>query len=334
MAANRFGLGAGITSLKMPAFQASTICPMSEQPPMLETYVFKHVCSHCSYETQDRSNYKRHLNSKCREFGARMIPYYAIAYTANIELAEAVARGEAVHIRPGLNMGSATDPAGATANTTHGNENHSEIHQHSHNITINFNFPAEVVASQSKEEAEAIVRHILEDKERFLETLASGDAASLVGHVFRLTKGADGPPQLRNMCVRGNDVVEKRGATTVSRTPLGKSLNTWVDLMMEHCKDILIGAPDELELTSQESEALWHVWGALFEPMAGESVSVKDVAEMLREDGDEFRKAVAKLKHAVRGSRECLAREFEKLRARRNRAASVSSRHQGVAAGV
>ena len=57
---------------------------------MTQPLVFKYVCSHCNYETQDRSNTKRHQNSKCKDVEARMIPYYGMAYTADKELAKTV----------------------------------------------------------------------------------------------------------------------------------------------------------------------------------------------------------------------------------------------------
>ena len=72
------------------------------------------------------------------------------------------------------------------------------------------------------------------------------------------------------------------------------------------------------------------VWEALFEPLVGE-VSVKDAAHMLRQGSKDFKKAADALKQAVRGSRECLSREFEKLRTRKPQVVRTETAAAGTA---
>ena len=184
------------------------------------------------------------------------------------------------------------------------------------NINININIHPDALPSRSAQEAEAIVRHILDNRETLESVLDDGDALSLLAHVFKFTKGVEGPPELRNMCVKGNDVYEKQEKGT-TRTPLKRCLNAWTLRMFQMCRDILMQAPDKLELTDEHQDEVVRLFEQLFEPEHGQRYSVEDVAKMMVSDPKAVKRVSESLRAAELECKENLQRELERLRKQR-----------------
>lgn len=185
------------------------------------------------------------------------------------------------------------------------------------NIHININIHPDALPSRSAQEAETIVQHILDNRETLESALGDGDALSLFARVFKFTKGAEGPSSLRNMFVKGNDVYEKREEGT-TRTPLKRCLNAWTLRMFGLCKDILLQAPDKLDLTEEHQDEIVRIFEQLFEPEQGQRYSVEDVAKLMVSDPKQVKKVSESLRAAEMECQENLLRELERLRKQRS----------------
>ncbi len=268
--------------------------PQPCQPPILTNY----YCSICQYQTYDAANINKHVKqTACIDAQVVKKRIYVLTYTD----VASVAAGGAQYV---------SEPC--SANNIRGNNNIIN----SNNVNIHINIHPEALPSRSAQEAQAIVQHILDNRETLEEALDDGDALSLLSRIFKFTKGVEGPPELRNMFVRGNDVYEKReGGTT--RTPLKRCLNAWTLRMFDMCKDILLQAPDKLDLTEEQQEEIVRMFEALFEPDRGQRYSVEDVARMMVSDPRVVKRVSESLRAAELECKENLLRELERLRKRR-----------------
>lgn len=303
----------------------------STDPPRLTRF----TCSACGYTSYDSSNITKHIRvPKCD--GAQVLkePCYILAYTFDPSLAS-----QTGPIHRGMNTAPATNlPAPAATTNQHITGHHNDTTTTTINgttININVNIPEGVLPSRSPQELQAMIKLFLENDDKLADALEESlhNIPGFLAYVFHHTK-VEGPPELRNMYVKGNDVYEVSEDGGTRKTPLVKCLNAWNHIMMRCVSDLLeradlVDIRDNLDLAAQAC------YDALFKPLAKketlddvatkgmsrfgarETHTVEEAAKMLHEDSAAFNRLGSTLKHNVK---ECRARLAEKMEGLRKRA--------------
>lgn len=310
---------------------------MAYDPPKCIRY----VCQRCQLTTHEKSNMNRHVRSaKCQGASITKEAFYVLAYTQDPALAVSAMAPEnsGWQFRAGLNAAPAATAAAAppsvahTSTNTHGQNTHASTVHGNVNNTININVTIPPLPARSRQEHNAILKLFTENKQLLEEGVDEHDIPGFLAYVFEQAK-IQGPPELQNMFVKGNDVYETcEGGTT--RTPLGKCLNVWNHLILCAATDILASA-DAAEMDEDLAHAAQVYCDALCKPLCQtekleqvavdglaekgpkEPLSVKEAAKLLSQDAAQFNKLSATLKNNVRECRAKLADKMEQLRKRK-----------------